>query len=260
MSLRDELLAPFRGWREAGRDLVAGSRVLARHTGRGLRTALRTVWRASSKGETGGDRADSIGTAVLAGVVIVAVAGTVAGPLMRLLRPYGPLIGGMAPVLWMVAALIAAPRVETHPTPNDHEKPGEQPTDPDPQHATRAIIHAVIAAATTAHAHGYKGIHIAELLDRLRTRGLTQTNNVGLLRDWLEEAGIPVRRTLNIRGKGNTYGIHVDDLTAALGRPLTEALTALEQPPTETPVEAGRQPTPGRHLTPVPDPSPEAAA
>jgi hypothetical protein len=274
--LRDELLTPFRGIGEAGRDLLTGSAVLAGYACRCLRLVLRAAWRAASKGESFSDRAESFGVAVLAGGAGLAVTAGAAGVLAWVARAYVPFLAGGAAVAWVVAAWVAAPRREPT-TCNDHEQwAGEQRPETDPHHGARAIARAVITAVADADRDGYKGVHLAELLDQLRADELTQADEVSQLRAWLETVGIPTNRNLKRDGKGPTWGVRVDELAAALGRPLRDALRALDQTPAEAapepPGPAGQeapvgplpgaedQPPPERSLIPVPSPSPGAVA
>lgn len=282
MSLKDDLLAPFHGAGEAGQELLAGSGVIVRAAGRGLCSCLRLAAGFIAKGETFQDRMENLGVVALAGVVALLVGSGILGAVAYVAGPYAGVIGSAGAAAWIVTAWAVAPKPEEEDaTENDHEEStGEQPHQPDPHELPNRMARLVITAVTEAETAGYKGVHVVDLLNQMRAAGIHAFDEVGSLRQWLEASQFPVSRNLKLRGKGNTWGVRADDLTAALGMPLSEALAALTHRPASTPaestpdtpaqaapaapatpaVEAEPSTPSGRHLTPVPTPSPEAAA
>ncbi|MFJ8006110.1 hypothetical protein [Streptomyces fagopyri] len=143
-------------------------------------------------------------------------------------------------VLWVVAAYRAAPR-------NDQEKEvgGEQPTPtagPTPAEAAAAatwLRRLIIQRVQDAVAAGRRGVHLSALLDE---PGIPATWTVTTLREHCERLEIPVK-PIQIRGgkvKGPTHGVHVDQLTAALGMPLAQALQRLDRATEAGPGSAAR--------------------
>lgn len=81
------------------------------------------------------------------------------------------------------------------------------------------IITTTITAVSNAHDTGFKGVHVAELLTHFSPAEISTHNlDVGRLKAILQSANIPVAKQLNIRGKGNTYGVRYDDLTESLAK------------------------------------------
>ncbi|MBC9730686.1 hypothetical protein [Streptomyces sp. TRM68367] len=135
---------------------------------------------------------------------------------------------------------------------------------------------------------GLQGVHIADLLDRLKKKNWGfEAWDIARLRRWCEAAGFPVTKT-KVGAKSPTWGIRADQLVAVVGMPLLDYLDTLDQTtlrtPTEAPAEGGAEapaeaaeqppadPSPAPLLSPeqevlsgpvlrvVPDPSPETAA
>lgn len=303
MTLRDELSIPFQGIGEAVSSLLAGSAIILRAAGRAICWCLRPAAAFITSGKTFGDRLENAGILVLPSIVGL---GFAAGA-VYFVRPYAGIIGGTAAVAWVITAWALSPEPapaadedqedkaeEDDASENDQENQpaGEYPNHPPGQSIGDRILIATITAVAEAHNQGFKGIHLAELLTYLHTAGICPTDvKVGHLRTFLETANIPIAEQLNIRRKGNTYGVRHDALTQALGRPPRDALKGLEQHlsqgppgtprqgPAEAPTrplpapsaEASPEPTPtphtqplphpsGRRLWAVPDPSPEKTA
>ncbi|MEW2164390.1 hypothetical protein AB0912_15560 [Streptomyces sp. NPDC007084] len=147
--------------------------------------------------------------------------------LLRALAPAALPIFATGVVLWIVAAYRAAP-------PNDHDKQREdgqgeeqQNAGPDPAEV-RAAEHwlwlNVISRVQEAVAEGRRGVHLSTLLEE--PGRFPPDWDVTRLREHCKRLGIPVK-IMQIRGsknRGPTYGVHVDELTAALGMPLAEAV------------------------------------
>ncbi|MFJ4787593.1 hypothetical protein [Streptomyces sp. NPDC088794] len=142
-----------------------------------------------------------------------------------------PFLARAAPwgvALWIVAAWLTAlyARHDASAVSSpDHGRPGA----PDPD-AVRGAGHwlwrLVAVQVAAAVGHGRKGVHLRTLLNE---PGIPDAWDVTTLREHCERLGIPVK-AIRIRGSGTrgpTHGVHVDDLTAALGMPLDDAITAL---------------------------------
>lgn len=205
------------------------------------------------------------------------------------IAPFASTGAAVLGVLWVVAAWMIAPPLQETTTRNDHEKcAGEQGQESDQDRFTRGLVRFIVAAVRDAVPE-HKGVHIAELLERLQkeARGF-DTWDQPQLREWCTAAGIPVSKNVRVNGKGPTWGVRDDELQKAFGTSLNEALKTLARPatpvssqgppatpdqaeetgphapltppPAEDPVPAGDSTPAQLHLQAVPDPSPEAAA
>lgn len=231
---------------------------------------------------SGMDRLERVGILALAAVVALAPLGALVRAARAALAPYSAYVPyGLSALacLWIIiAATVAPPKGDDvtegdtpgvdlekstgercegcgAPLENDHEKlVGERHEEDDARaHAAeRWLTRLIITSVTDATRAGRRGIHLTTILEN--TPGLTW--DVTTLRHHLDRLQLPYRRTLQIRGVGNTYGIHVDDLTTALGMPLDDALSALQDTPlsplSATPSEAAEEaPAEGRREGPV---------
>ncbi|WP_410176202.1 hypothetical protein [Streptantibioticus cattleyicolor] len=233
--LRDELLIPFRGAGEAGRDLWAGTRVLVSLGGRGLRR-LAVLALGVLRPRTGGKALEMAGAVVLAGVAVVPPVWAAGAVVWRVVARYGSWIAGAGVVGWVLAAWTVSPPRAEQTTLNDHEmSAGEYDTEPDPAEddepavdpddVAERMVHLVVEAIADAAAAGRAGVHLATLRTMLTEAGLPALEDVEALHTWLRGRGIPVARNLKVRGE-NKLGVRADALTASLGVPLREALAA----------------------------------
>ncbi|MCX5239792.1 hypothetical protein OG824_31785 [Streptomyces prunicolor] len=89
------------------------------------------------------------------------------------------------------------------------------------------LLHLVCTRVSAAVAEGRKGVHLATLIDE---GAVPEEWTVEALREHCGRLGIPVK-TMQIRGSGRgpTHGVHVDELVAALGAPLTAATNSVAQ-------------------------------
>ncbi|WP_062214636.1 hypothetical protein [Streptomyces sp. NBRC 109706] len=246
-----------------------------------------------------GDRLETIGLGCLTAAIALAVAGGTAATAISIawphIAPHMPLILIGLALAWFITAQFVAPARDDHPAPgeespaatghathDDHENEADTGEQPNPTNLTHRISRHVIAAVADAEGAGLKGVHINQLVKTLSDEGEGIHNfpDVTSLREVLEACGFPTDRNVKIRGAGPTWGVRVDALTHALGAPLRDALTLLDQPPTHTPQPTPDQPhpedptntphptpattteptPPQRHLTAVPNHSPETAA
>ncbi|MFD8416548.1 hypothetical protein ACFV2Q_33205 [Streptomyces sp. NPDC059650] len=108
-------------------------------------------------------------------------------------------------------------------TSNDHEIVGEQDPETTPQ-ATSAEADAAFAvfiehSVAFAVRQGRKGVHTDTLLQRIHQEGMLADWTESMLRRKCKSLDIPVRTQMGIQGR-NYFGVHVENLEQALGRPL----------------------------------------
>ncbi|WP_369043474.1 hypothetical protein [Streptomyces sp. Midd1] len=146
--------------------------------------------------------------------------------LMKALAPAAAPLFGTAVVLWIVAAYRAAPSND-HDETSDEEQPEVGPDPAEVREAEQRLWLLVISRVQDAVAAGRRGVHLSTLLEEPDC--FPPDWDVTRLREHCERLGIPVK-TMQIRGsknRGPTHGVHVDELTAALGMPLAEAFYGL---------------------------------
>lgn len=188
------------------------------------------------------------GLGVLVALVVLA---TAAGPLRdaaaRVIGPYLPIITAVLVVAWIIAAALLAPDPKATPEEREHDKNNsvgewseltpEQEAAALEAAAGRALLRYVITCVRAAVQEGRKGIHIATMLE-----GMPGNADVSLFRTECDRYKIPTRK-LQIRNVGNTWGVRADDLEAALGMSLDDALEALTSGP-DSLVDEGQQEAP----------------
>ncbi|MFD6329202.1 hypothetical protein ACFWGI_06435 [Streptomyces niveus] len=319
-TLLRHLSFPFQGIKQAPRvlflSLLTGSFHLALFLLRGLARAVRLGWTAamhldtprgrglgpapadggsapsaakSGRKPAAGPAADDViervglGCLIILGVVVAT--GAMAWLFMWLawprIAPFAPRIAAVLAGAWIVAAWMAAPPAQNRTTLNDHKKwAGEHDQESDQDHFNRELVRFIVAAVRDAAANGHKGVHIAELLERLwaEARGFDSWGQARL-REWCKAAGVPVARNVRAKGKGPTWGVRDDELRMALGTSLNEALEALAQPapagpaagparaevnspvppPVKAHVPAGHGTPAHSHAEAAPGPSPDAS-
>ncbi|MEU6513654.1 hypothetical protein [Streptomyces sp. NPDC046978] len=154
--------------------------------------------------------------------------------------PYAAMLWPWALLGWMVAALCAA---QDHKRRQGTGQPlgaeAVKAGSPDGEEVLRAerwFRHLVISRVAEAVARGRKGIHLRSLLQE---PGIPESWDVTIVRQHCERVGIP-HRPMTIRGEGTgpTHGVHVDDLTHALGMPIEQALARYDSDGSSTSAEA----------------------
>ncbi|MFJ4003984.1 hypothetical protein ACIPWL_11055 [Streptomyces sp. NPDC090023] len=108
--------------------------------------------------------------------------------------------------------------------PNDHETMGEQDPEAAAPQATPAEADAAFAlfiehSVAFAVRQGRKGVHTDTLLQRIHQEGVLADWTEPMLRRKCKSLDTPVRTQMGIQGR-NYFGVHVEDLEQALGRPL----------------------------------------
>ncbi|MEH0402898.1 hypothetical protein ACFY7V_03665 [[Kitasatospora] papulosa] len=200
------------------------------------------------KATTAADSLERLAINGLGVLVALVVLATAAGPLRdaaaRVIAPYLPIITAVLVVAWIIAAALLAPDPKATPEEREHDKNNsvgewseltpEQEAAALEAAAGRALLRYVITCVRTAVQEGRKGIHIVTMLE-----GLPGNVDVSLFRAECDRYKIPTRK-LQIRNVGNTWGVRADDLEAALGVSLDDALEALTRDP-DSLVGEGRQ-------------------
>ncbi|MET7746174.1 hypothetical protein [Streptomyces sp. NPDC005385] len=150
--------------------------------------------------------------------------------LVQALAPAAAPLFGTAVVLWIVGAYRAAPRNDHDEKSDEDQGEEQQNAGPDPAEvraAEQRLWLLVISRVQEAVADGRRGVHLSTLLEEPDC--FPPDWDVTRLREHCERLGIPVK-TMQIRGsknRGPTHGVHVDELTAALGMSLAEAFYLL---------------------------------
>ncbi|MEU5834513.1 hypothetical protein ABZ820_12685 [Streptomyces diacarni] len=270
MSLGTELAVIFCGLHP--REVLAGTPVLARTIARPVLRAVLTARAggkpAPAKGaplflkeQAGPAEADSgeaarpeparrvtavserLETLIIVGLVALVAFAALAPVVVLFARLAAPYLGGATGTLviaWYLAAAMAAPPRKTT-TQNDHEKlAGERRTENDgpaecQRAAERALVRLVLTEVRDAVADGRRGVLLAALLEKIDADW-----DVTTLRQHCQRLGIPTKK-INIRGQGNTWGVHVEELESVLGGPVEDALNVLDATPSAGPAERAEE-------------------
>ncbi|MFE5595076.1 hypothetical protein [Streptomyces sp. NPDC056549] len=135
------------------------------------------------------------------------------------------------------------------------EEPDQPLTEVDRRAAEAEFLEYVEHAVTLAVHHGRKGLHTDVLLAGLHSEDILTEWTEPMIRQKCADLGVTVRTQMGILGR-NYFGVHVDDLTADLGRRPRRPPQLVEDrtigAPAPAPVKA---PTPGPALALVPPPS-----
>ncbi|MFI1535539.1 hypothetical protein [Streptomyces anandii] len=132
----------------------------------------------------------------------------------------------------------------------------EAPAPEQVRRAERWFRRLVVTRVAAAVAQGRRGVHLKALLEEA---GIPEEWTVTTLREHCERLGIPTKQ-IQIRGSGGgpTWGVHVDDLTRALGMPLEQGVALYSDPtcatsPSALPDPAVEEPS-GGSVAPSPGP------
>ncbi|WP_086860362.1 hypothetical protein, partial [Streptomyces milbemycinicus] len=241
-----ELAIPFQGSKETFQLFLTGSRLIVQYVVdavfKGLRAWIGLFLDTDEKGHRRTSAGDSCAIGFLALFILLAVLGLL-GVLawffvVPYAAPYMPVVVVVVAAGWVVVAFTAVfaatPRLET-PTPNDHEKSaGEKDRGAD---AVRTVVAFTVEAVAMAEGEGLQGVHIADLLDRLKAKNWGfQGWDVPRLRKWCQAAGFPVTKT-KVGTASPTWGIRADQLIAVVEMPLLDYLGTLDRTPLRAPAE-----------------------
>ncbi|MDH6131939.1 hypothetical protein P3T37_001313 [Kitasatospora sp. MAA4] len=127
---------------------------------------------------------------------------------------------------------------------NDH-KTGEQQTTAtrpvDTEYADLWLTLQILKAVREAELNGRRGALLGRIADRIAAdhpeHPAFATWDVTTMRNHTTRLGVPVRRSVRTPD-GVSWGIHLDDLTAALGSPLPDVISTLTEHLTTTPDRA----------------------
>ncbi|MFF2612321.1 hypothetical protein [Kitasatospora sp. NPDC058046] len=216
--------------------------------------------KAKAKQQSLQDLLEGIGMAALCAGITAGITGTLGTILWSLLTPWHSYIIGVGIAAWYVSALVVAPQRKPRPAAekaapaaadedeagdeeadeddelyddegedelheendaprNDHEMMGEQRICV--EHPNDALARLALSELLAAIGTGRKGVHLATMIESMAPGW-----DVAALRQRLASIGIPSRK-LQIRNVGNTWGLHVDDVTKVFTVPLEEVLATL---------------------------------
>ncbi|WP_030236904.1 hypothetical protein [Streptomyces sp. NRRL S-350] len=221
--------------------------------------------KAKAKGKSIADTLEGLGIAALCVAAAVGTGGAFGGLLWALLTPWHGYIIGVLIVAWYLAAAgvsLSQPRTraaeedeeeeaeeedteedaegdedgeweyydeEEADAENDHEAAGECHSPAVPAltfaQAEEALMRHALSEVLAAVAAGRKGVHLSALVEAMPPGW-----DVSLLRMVLARYRIPVQK-MQIRGFGNTWGIHIDALKRALSRSPEECLAMFADAP-----------------------------
>ncbi|MFE9121532.1 hypothetical protein [Streptomyces sp. NPDC007172] len=145
---------------------------------------------------------------------------------------------------------------------NDHEMAGEESPEKATPHATPAEAEAAFVmfiehSVAFAVRHGRKGVHTDALLQRIHQEAMLADWTEPMLRRKCKSLNIPVRTQMGIQGR-NYFGVHVENLEQALGRPLRIPAQLVPDltpnAPSRPPVESPAPPAEIAFLTAPADP------
>lgn len=138
-----------------------------------------------------------------------------------------PDLAGLAPwgaLWWITAAWLTAQYAKRQATADAPQSGNGAPDETAVRLGAYWLWHLVCTSVAEAVAKGRKGVHLKTLLEE---PGIPETWTVTTLREHCDRLGIPVKM-MQIRGNGGpTHGVHIDELTTALGMPLDDAVTLL---------------------------------
>ncbi|MEV4506667.1 hypothetical protein [Streptomyces klenkii] len=172
---------------------------------------------------------------------------------------YAQWIAVILMAVWTVAAWIVAPPISTPEPDGDHEDSSGDQHDEDPEEQfDLALASFIVSAVVDADREGHKGVHLTELLQRLKTekQGFEAWDTTRL-RAWCTTTEIPFDRGVRAKGKGPTWGVRADQLEQALEVPLREASATLPQHLARARAAGdSAAPAPGPHSAPAEPVSP----
>ncbi|MEU5421098.1 hypothetical protein [Streptomyces sp. NPDC020667] len=172
---------------------------------------------------------------------------------------YAQWIAVILMAVWTVTAWIVAPPVSAPEPDDDHEDSSGDQHDEDPEEQfDLALASFIVSAVVDADREGHKGVHLTELLQRLKTekQGFEAWDTTRL-RAWCTTTAIPFDRGVRAKGKGPTWGVRADQLEQALEVPLREALATLPQHLARARAAGdSATPAPGAHSAPAEPVSP----
>ncbi|MFP3119858.1 hypothetical protein [Streptomyces sp. Iso 434] len=184
-----------------------------------------------------------IGGGLVAGAV--ATVWPLVAPHLAALAAWRGVIASGITVAWMAAAWMVAPAPTTAPV----EEAVEEAEEEVEEAASPADLLArhVLEQLAELEAAGRRGVHVTALISSAEEAGLLAPGAMDKtrMRAWLPASGIPVTKSVKVRGDVD-YGLSIAHVTKALGMSPGEALRRLSGEAPATPVEApsGEAPEP----------------
>ncbi|RZE50714.1 hypothetical protein C0Q98_31765 [Streptomyces albidoflavus] len=205
-----------------------------------------------------------IGGGLVAGAV--ATVWPLVAPHLAALAAWRGVIASAVTLAWMAAAWMVAPAPPAAPVEEDQEAEENQEAEEDQEEAASPadlLARHVLGQLAELEAAGRRGVHVTALIASAEEAGLLQLGAMDktAMRAWLPASGIPVTKSVKVRGDVD-FGLSVAHVTAALGMSPGEALRRLSGEAPETPVEApsGEAPeTPVEGAPEAPAPAPVEA-
>ncbi|MGA4860990.1 hypothetical protein ACPCAB_30710 [Streptomyces koyangensis] len=180
-----------------------------------------------------------IGGGLVAGAV--ATVWPLVAPHLAALAAWRGVIAAGITVAWMAAAWMVAPAPTTAPVEEVEEEVEEAASPAD------LLARHVLEQLAELEAAGRRGVHVTALISSAEEAGLLAPGAMDKtrMRAWLPASGIPVTKSVKVRGDVD-YGLSIAHVTAALGMSPGEALRRLSGEAPATPVEApsGEAPEP----------------
>ncbi|MBV7674356.1 hypothetical protein STHAL_33470 [Streptomyces halstedii] len=162
-------------------------------------------------------------------------------PYVQALAPWRSAILTVGSLAWMVAAWMVSPPPAPAPAEDaedqedeDQEEdaaPGDSPAD--------RLARFVLEQLAELEAAGRRGVHVTALVTSAEEAGLLAPGAMDKtrMRAWLPASGIPVTKSVKVRGDVD-YGLSIAHVTKALGMSPGEALRRLSGEAPEAPAEA----------------------
>ncbi|MBZ2410834.1 hypothetical protein HX747_30965 [Streptomyces sp. L06] len=160
-----------------------------------------------------------IGAGLVAGAV--ATVWPLVAPHLAALAPWRGAIAAGITVAWMAAAWMIAP---TPPAPaEEDQEEGEEAASP-----ADLLARHVLEVLAELEAAGRPGVHVTALVSSAEEAGLLAPGAMDKtrMRAWLPASGIPVTKSVKVRGEVD-FGVRVDRVTKALGMSPGEAVRRL---------------------------------
>ncbi|WP_008409288.1 MULTISPECIES: hypothetical protein [Streptomyces] len=183
-----------------------------------------------------------IGGGLVAGAV--ATVWPLVAPHLAALAAWRGVIASGITVAWMAAAWMVAPAPPAAPVEEDQEAEEDQEEAASP---ADLLARHVLGQLAELEAAGRRGVHVTALISSAEEAGLLAPGAMdkAAMRAWLPASGIPVTKSVKVRGDVD-FGLSVAHVTAALGMSPGEALRRLSGEAPETSVEApsGEAPEP----------------
>ncbi|MFJ4493185.1 hypothetical protein [Streptomyces diastaticus] len=179
--------------------------------------------------------------AALAGGALATVVPLIA-PHVQALAPWRSAALTVGSLAWMVAAWMVSPPPAPAPAPAEDAEDQEEAASP-----ADLLARHVLERLAELEAAGRRGVHVTALISSAEAAGLLAPGAMDKvrMRAWLPASGIPVTKSVKVRGDVD-YGLSIAHVTAALGMSPGEALRRLSGDAPETPAEApsGEAPEP----------------